>query len=72
MEAAVESQQPGSRPKLERILKEADNDFRFHFLSSRSISLPLMQELIEEPISKPSRFRDVEKGINGRDQTAWD
>ena len=29
VEAAVASQQPGSRPRLERTLKEAEHDFRF-------------------------------------------
>ena len=31
VEAAVASQQPGSRPRLERTLKEAENDYYLDF-----------------------------------------
>ena len=38
VEAAVASQQPGSRPRLERTLKDAEHDFRF--LSSSVVHSP--------------------------------
>ena len=62
VEAAVASPQPGSRPRLERTLKDAEHDFRFLSSSVVHSANIYLQEFAEESTSQPTRLGDAEKG----------